>query len=201
MWALQIFSFGTSVVRCDRYWWFIAISSFWKNMTVLWCTYQCHVGGGGEGEGSAWAGDLIVFVGLGVGHLTDLVLAGEGMFGSFFAQRGDIWLPTRTKNTETEHYVSCFHASRMCLMVWKIWKSSRPTGTSESWVVFIVCLQISFVLVCFWLIELLKILWYQSKRTWRETKSILASIVDQCMAHLLQSLYKTCKTYFLCTLN
>ena len=36
MWALQIFSFDTSVVRCDRYWWFIAISSFWKNMTVLW---------------------------------------------------------------------------------------------------------------------------------------------------------------------
>ena len=43
----------------------------------------------GEG-GRAWGGDLIVFVGPGVGHLTDLVLAGEGMFGSFFAQRGDI---------------------------------------------------------------------------------------------------------------
>ena len=49
-------------------------------------------GGGGRGVwgGSAWGGDLIVFVGPGVGHLTDLVLPGEGIFESFFAQRGDI---------------------------------------------------------------------------------------------------------------
>ena len=33
-------------------------------------------------------GDLIVFVGLGVGHLTNLVLPGEGIFESFFARRG-----------------------------------------------------------------------------------------------------------------
>ena len=33
-----------------------------------------------RGEGSAWGGDLIVFVGPGVGHLTDLVLPGEGIF-------------------------------------------------------------------------------------------------------------------------
>ena len=60
-------------------------------MTDLLCTYQCHAGGGGEG-GSAWGGDLIVFVGPGVGHLTDLIVAGwgGGMFGSFFAQREDI---------------------------------------------------------------------------------------------------------------
>ena len=43
----------------------------------------------GEG-GRAWGGDLIVFVGPRVGHLTDLVLPGEGIFESFFAQRGDI---------------------------------------------------------------------------------------------------------------
>ena len=56
------------------------------------CTYQCHAGGegGGGGEGRAWGGDLIVFVGPGVGHLTDLVLPGEGIFESFFARRGDI---------------------------------------------------------------------------------------------------------------
>ena len=42
------------------------------------------------GGGRAWDGDLIVFVGHGVGHLTDLVLPGEGIFESFFAQRGDI---------------------------------------------------------------------------------------------------------------
>ena len=49
----------------------------------------CRRGGGG-GEGRAWGGDLIVFVGPGVGHLTDLVLPGEGIFESFFARRGDI---------------------------------------------------------------------------------------------------------------
>ena len=42
------------------------------------------------GGGRAWGGDLIVFVGPGVGHLTDLVVPGEGIFESFFAQRGDI---------------------------------------------------------------------------------------------------------------
>ena len=58
------------------------------SMLVL-CTYQCKAGGGGGG-GRAWGGDLIVFVGPGVGHLTYLVLPGEGIFESFFAQRGDI---------------------------------------------------------------------------------------------------------------
>ena len=42
------------------------------------------------GGGRAWSGDLIVFVVPGVGHLTDLVLPGEGIFESFFARRGDI---------------------------------------------------------------------------------------------------------------
>ena len=42
------------------------------------------------GGGRAWGGDLIVFVVPGVGHLTDLVLPGEGIFESFFARRGDI---------------------------------------------------------------------------------------------------------------
>ena len=50
------------------------------------CTYQCKAGGGGR----VWGGDLIVFVVPGVGHLTDLVLPGEGIFESFFARRGDI---------------------------------------------------------------------------------------------------------------
>ena len=47
-------------------------------------------GGGGGGGGRAWGGDLIVFVVPGVGHLTDLVLPGEGIFESFFARPGDI---------------------------------------------------------------------------------------------------------------
>ena len=32
---------------------------------------------GGRGAGRAWGGDLIVFVGPGVGHLNDLVLPGN----------------------------------------------------------------------------------------------------------------------------
>ena len=43
------------------------------------------------GGGRAWGGDLIVFVGPGVGHLTDLILPGKGIFESFFARRGDIF--------------------------------------------------------------------------------------------------------------
>ena len=56
------------------------------------CTYQCKAGGGEGGVrgGRVWGGDLLVFVGPGVGHLTDLVLPGEGIFESFFARRGDI---------------------------------------------------------------------------------------------------------------
>ena len=45
---------------------------------------------GGGGGGRAWGGTLIVFVGPGVGLLTDLVLPGEGIFESFLARRGDI---------------------------------------------------------------------------------------------------------------
>ena len=48
---------------------------------------QSRRGGGG---GRVWGGDLLVFVGPGVGHLTDLVLPGEGIFESFFARRGGI---------------------------------------------------------------------------------------------------------------
>ena len=47
-------------------------------------------GGGGGGGSRAWGGDLIVFVGPGVGNFTDLVRPGEGIFESFFARRGDI---------------------------------------------------------------------------------------------------------------
>ena len=43
---------------------------------------------GGGGGGRAWGGDLIVFVGPGVGHLTNLVLPVEGIFESFFARCG-----------------------------------------------------------------------------------------------------------------
>ena len=42
------------------------------------------------GEAGHGGGDLIVFVGSGVAHLTDLVLPGEGIFESFVARRGNI---------------------------------------------------------------------------------------------------------------
>ena len=45
------------------------------------------IGGGEGGEGRAWGGDLTVFVVPGVGHLTDLVLRGKGIFESFFTRR------------------------------------------------------------------------------------------------------------------
>ena len=38
------------------------------------------------GRGRAWHGDLIVFVGSGVGYLTDLALPGEGVFECFFTK-------------------------------------------------------------------------------------------------------------------
>ena len=38
------------------------------------------------GRGRAWGGDLIVFVGPGVGYLTDLALPGEGIFECSFTQ-------------------------------------------------------------------------------------------------------------------
>ena len=51
----------------------------------------CWRGGGGVGR--AWGGDLIVFVGAGVGHLT---VPGEGIFESFYARRGDTVEPRST---------------------------------------------------------------------------------------------------------
>ena len=46
---------------------------------------------GGGGAGRAGGGeDLIIFVGPGVGYLTDLVLQGEGIFASFLTRCGDI---------------------------------------------------------------------------------------------------------------
>ena len=69
------------------------ISSFRTKAHLVfhWCLYNAPInvmpaGGGGR----AWGGDLIVFVVPGVGHLTDLVLPGEGIFESFFARRGVI---------------------------------------------------------------------------------------------------------------
>ena len=55
-------------------------------LCIVHLSMLCRWGAGGRARG----GDLIVFVGPGVGHLTDLVLPGEGIFEPFFARRGDI---------------------------------------------------------------------------------------------------------------
>ena len=63
---------------------------------------------------------MIVFVGHGVRHLTNLLFPGEGIFESFFARHGtDVGMPTRMKETETEHMFPHFHASRTRRTVWK----------------------------------------------------------------------------------
>ena len=64
----------------------------YKNDSKQWNEINApiNVKPAGGGGGRAWGGDLIVFVGPGVGYLTDLVVPGEGIFESFFARRGDI---------------------------------------------------------------------------------------------------------------
>ena len=100
--------------------------------------------GGGGGGGRAWSGDLIVFVGPWVGHLTDLVLPREGIFESFFARRGDISQPTRTKKTETEHM---FPLPRFTHAPYGLKRSGNHGGqreqTKAEWI-SLFCLQISY---------------------------------------------------------
>ena len=72
-------------------------------------------GGGGGGGGRAWGGDLIVFVVPGVGHLTDLVLPGEGIFDCRLGRK-------RLR----PNICSRFHASRMRARSGKSGKSWRP---------------------------------------------------------------------------
>ena len=88
--------------------------------------------GTGGGEGRAWGGDLIVFVGSGVGHLTDLVLQGEGIFESFLVRCGDIRLLTRTKETVTEHMSPASTLHACALRSGKILKSWRPVEANEN---------------------------------------------------------------------
>ena len=96
-----------------------------------------------------WGGDFIVFVGPSVGHLTDLVLPGERIFESFFARRGDIRLPTRTKKTETEHMFPASMLHACAIRFEKIRNSWRPMRTRKAERISLFCLQISFVLECF----------------------------------------------------
>ena len=69
----------------------------------------------GGGGGRAWGGDLIVFAVPGVGHLTDLVLPGEGIFDCRLGRK-------RLR----PNICSLFHASRMRARSGKSGKSWRP---------------------------------------------------------------------------
>ena len=69
-----------------------------------------------------------------------------GDIWTFFARRGDIWLPTRTKKIETEHMFAASTLHACAVRSRKIGKSCRPTGTSERLVDFTV---LSPNFVCF----------------------------------------------------
>ena len=55
---------------------------------VLYAPINVKPAGGGGGQGMGGGFDCLCCPG--VGHLTDFVVPGEGIFESFFARRGDI---------------------------------------------------------------------------------------------------------------
>ena len=133
-------------------------------LCIVHLSMLCRRGGGGLGGGRAWSGDLIVFVG-----------RGRAFDWSCSPRIGDIWIFLRptwrylTADSDEKDwdrtYVSHSHTSRMRRTVWKDLeimeanKSKRKLGGFHCFV-----FKFSFVLACFWSIEPLKILWFQSKR-------------------------------------
>ena len=95
--------------------------------SIMHLSMSCGGGGGG-------GGDLIVFVGPGVGHLTDLIVAGWGGgcldLSSPNVKIFDCRLRRKRLRLNIMFPASTLHACAS----WsgKIWKSLRPTGTSES---------------------------------------------------------------------
>ena len=148
--------------------------------TAVLCTYQCKAGGGGgERQGMGWGFDCLCWP------------WGKAFDRSWSPRGGDIWTflrPTwRYLTADSDEkawnrtYVSCFPLPRFTHAPYGLKRSGSHGGQWEQakaeWI-SLFCLQISFVLACFWSIEPLKILWYQSKRKERETKSIFASTID-----------------------
>ena len=86
MWKLHFVMYVYVSYTAPFAWFLLYSTPPKKNKTANAPINVMPAGGGGR----AWGGDLIVFVVPGVGHLTDLVLPGEGIFESFFARRGDI---------------------------------------------------------------------------------------------------------------
>ena len=102
-------------------------------MTKFWLTAPLNapinvMPAGGVG-GRAWGGDLIVFVGPGVGHLTDLVLPGEGIFESLFARKEifDCRLGRRRLRPNI-----CFPLPRFTHAVWKDLEIMEANGNKRN---------------------------------------------------------------------
>ena len=115
---------------------------------VMDLSMSCRRGGGG---GRAWSGDLIVVVGPGVWHLTDLVLPREGMFEtSPDVEIFDYRLGRRLRPNIC--FLNIFPASTLhtcAVRSGKIWKSwSQGEQAKAEWI-SLFCLQISFVWACF----------------------------------------------------
>ena len=127
----------------------IFMSQVWQSFL---CTYQCKAGGKG---GRVWGGDLIIFVGPGVRHLTNLVLPGEGIFESLFARCGpDVGMDLTADSDERDWdrtYVSPLPRLTYGLERSGDHGSQRELSKGE-WILL------------YWSIEPFKILWYQSKR-------------------------------------
>ena len=147
---------------CTVFW----VSSF--HLSVMLLSMLCRRGWGGGGGGRAWGRDLNVVVGPGIGHLTDLVLPGEGIFESFFARcrdnistsgeilfecrlgrkrlRPNIMFPTSKLHQERMISLGCTHAP------YGPERSGNHGGQREQakagWI-SLCFLQISFVLACF----------------------------------------------------
>ena len=150
------------------------------------CTYQCKAGGGGR----AWGGHFIVFVGPWVGHLTDLVLPGEGIFESFYARRGtDVSIfDCRFGRKRLRPNI---HALRTLRTVWN-WSGNHGSQREQAkgeWISL------------YWSIEPFQTDCGIKVNGGKEKPSRFLQVNWSLYGwHLLQSLYKAYKTDFLCTL-
>ena len=80
-----------------RIWTFYLLQSNHTGFDLLSRNAPIFCRAGGEARHGVGVGP-----GVAVGHLTDLVLLGEGIFESFFTWHGDIWPLTQTKETDTD---------------------------------------------------------------------------------------------------
>ena len=133
--------------------------------TVDLCTYQCKADEGG-GRGRAWGGDLIVFVGPGVGHLTDLVLPGGGYLN---LSSPDVDIFDCRLGRKRLLPSICFSLPRFTYAPCGLKRSGSHGAHWEQakaeWI-SLFCLQISFLWACFWSIEPSRFLQVQLISVW-----------------------------------